>query len=62
MSNVNNVFHISILRKCIGDFSHMIDYDDIEVNENVTYTETPVRILDHNVMELRNKDIIQVKI
>ena len=50
-----------MLRKYIRDPSYMVDFDDIEVSENVTYKERSVRILDHNVKKLRNKDITLVK-
>ena len=52
MSGVHNVFHISMLRKCAHDPTHEIDFEDIEVNDNVTYNEGPVRILDQRVKML----------
>ena len=61
MSKVHNVFYVSMLRKHIYEPSHVVDYDDIEVSENVTSTERPVRILDHNVKKLWNRDITLVK-
>ena len=36
MSGVHNVFHISMLRKCAHNPEHEIDFNDIEVNDNVT--------------------------
>ena len=32
-----------------------IDFDDIEVNNNVTYNKGPVRVLDYEVKKLRKK-------
>ena len=62
MSGVHNVFHISILRKCTHNPEHEIDFNDIEVNDNSTYNEGLVRILDHGVKKLRNKEIPLMKV
>ena len=51
-----------MLRKDIYDPLYVMDYDGIEVGENVTYKEGPVRIIDHSVKKLRNKDITFVKV
>ena len=39
MSGVHNVFHISMLRKCAHNPEHEIDFNDIEVNNNVTFNK-----------------------
>ena len=62
MSGVYDVFHVSMLRRCAHNPAHEIDFFDIEVNNNVTYNEGPVRILDREVKKLRNKEIPLVKI
>ena len=61
-SGVHNVFHISMLRKCAHNPNHEIDFNDIEVNDNITFNERPVRILDCGVKKQRNKEIPLVKI
>ena len=62
MSGVHNVFHISMLSKCAHNPEYEIDFTDIEVNDNISYNERPVRILDHKVKKLRTKEIPVVKI
>ena len=62
MSGVHNVFYISMLRKCAHNPDHEIDFNDIEVNNNITFNEGPVRILDRGVKKLRNKEIPLVKV
>ena len=62
MFGVHNVFHISMLRKCAHNPEHEIDFNDIDVNNNFTFKEGPVRILDHRVKKLRNKEISLVKV
>ena len=62
MSGVHNVFHISMLRKYAHNPAHEIDFTDIEVHYNATFNEGPIRILDHGVKQLRNKEIPLVKV
>ena len=51
---VHDVFHVSMLRKCLSE--------DIEVQDGVTYEEQPVRILDTKEKVLHNKIIRLVKV
>ena len=62
MFGVHNIFYVSMLRRCAHNPIHEIDFFDIEVNNNVTYNEGPVRVLDREVKKLRNKEILLVKI
>ena len=43
MWGVHTVFYISKLRRIVHDSSHKINFKNIEVNDNVTYNERPVR-------------------
>ncbi|XP_070050895.1 uncharacterized protein [Nicotiana tomentosiformis] len=51
-----NFFHVSMLRKCIGDPSRVMSVDDVQVTEQLSYEETPIAILDRQVRRLRTKD------
>ncbi|XP_061999003.1 uncharacterized protein LOC133716311 [Rosa rugosa] len=62
MSEVHNVFHVSILREYIQDESHVIDHGTIEVNTDVTFVVEPVRILDRSTKQLRRKEVDLVKV
>ena len=63
LSRVYNVFHISMLKEYHqGPTLHVIDFGDIEVNNNVSYTEGPVQILGRKTKKLRNKEIPLVKV
>ena len=62
MANVHDVFHVSMLRKYHPDPSHVLQLEEIEVDESLTYEEGPVKILEKEVKELRNKKIPLVKI
>ncbi|XP_070032399.1 uncharacterized protein [Nicotiana tomentosiformis] len=43
---VHPVFHVSMLKKVVGDPSLIVPVEAIKVNEELTYEETPVAILD----------------
>ena len=62
MSEVHNVFHISMLRRIMYDPLHKINFKDIEVNNNMTCNEGPVKILEQGVKKLRTKEIPIVKV
>ncbi|XP_070023213.1 uncharacterized protein [Nicotiana sylvestris] len=55
VSLVHPVFHVSMLKKVVGDPSTIVPVETIEVNEELSYEEAPVAILDRQVQKLRNK-------
>ncbi|KAL0541612.1 hypothetical protein IC582_021665 [Cucumis melo] len=59
---VHDVFHVSMLRKYVPDPSHVVDYEPLEIDENLSYTEQPVEVLAREVKTLRNKEIPLVKV
>ncbi|KAL4037875.1 hypothetical protein IC575_001476 [Cucumis melo] len=62
LSTVHDVFHVSMLRKYVPDPSHVVDYEPLEIDENLSYTEQPVEVLAREVTTLRNKEIPLVKV
>ena len=62
MSMVHPVFHVSMLRKCLGDPSSIMPLDMVNMEENLSNEEVPVEILDRQVKRLRNKEIASVKV
>ena len=62
LSGVHNVFHVSMLRKCVSDVVPVIDWQPLEVREDASYIEQPVRILDRKKKVLRTKVIPLVKV
>ena len=59
---MHNVFHISMLRKYEPNPSHILDWGDLVINEDGTYKERPIRVLDTREQVLRGKTIPLVKI
>ncbi|TYJ95917.1 pol protein [Cucumis melo var. makuwa] len=62
LSVVHDVFHISMLRRYVPDPSHVVDYEPLEIDENLSYTEQPVEVLAREVKMLRNREIPLVKV
>ncbi|XP_062100504.1 uncharacterized protein LOC133806418 [Humulus lupulus] len=60
--HVHNVFHVSMLRKYTPDPSHIIEYEAILLQEDMTYEEQPIRIMARELKVLRNKEIPVVKV
>ncbi|XP_070036161.1 uncharacterized protein [Nicotiana tomentosiformis] len=62
MSLVHPMFYVSMLKKVVGDLSAIVPVKTIEINEELSYEEIPVAILDRQVRKLRNKEITSVKV
>ncbi|TYK07859.1 pol protein [Cucumis melo var. makuwa] len=62
LSAVYDVFHVSMLRKYVSDPSHVVDYEPLEIDENLSYTEQPVEVLAREVKMLRNREIPLIKV
>ncbi|MFV0960808.1 hypothetical protein QML37_31405, partial [Klebsiella pneumoniae] len=60
--HIHNVFHVFMLRKYIPDPTHVIQYEDVAVQEDMTYEERPVEIVDQMRHTLRNKEVPLVKV
>ncbi|XP_070042619.1 uncharacterized protein [Nicotiana tomentosiformis] len=59
---VHPVFHVSMLRKCIGDPSRIMPIEDIHIAKDLSYAEVPAVILDRQVRKLRTKEVAFVKV
>ena len=53
--SVHDVFHVSILRKYTSNPTHVMDWDKLVVDTDVTFEEGPVRIMDSRDQVLRRK-------
>ena len=62
LSNINDTFHVSVLKRYMHDPSHVIQYTPLELKEDLSYVEVPVEILDWKEKILRNKVINLVKV
>jgi hypothetical protein len=60
--NVHNVFHVSLLKKCVHDPNHVIDWHLIQVETEGDFQVQPVRVLERKVKMIRNRVIEMVKV
>ncbi|KAA0046203.1 DNA/RNA polymerases superfamily protein [Cucumis melo var. makuwa] len=59
---VHDVFHVSMLRRYVADPMHEVDFEPLQINENLSYEEQPVEILAREVKKLRSREISRVKV
>ncbi|WVZ58138.1 LOW QUALITY PROTEIN: hypothetical protein U9M48_008441 [Paspalum notatum var. saurae] len=55
LSGVHDVFHVSQLKKCLRVPEEQAPLEDLNVQEDLTYTEHPVKILETSERITRNK-------
>ncbi|KAA0041783.1 pol protein [Cucumis melo var. makuwa] len=58
---IHNMFHVSMLRKYVVDPKHVIDFEPLQINENMSYEKQLVEILARQVKTIRNGEITLVK-
>ncbi|KAL4037981.1 hypothetical protein IC575_001584 [Cucumis melo] len=61
-SAVHDVFHVSMLRRYVADPTHVVDFEPLQINENLSYEEQPVEILAREVKKLCSREISLVKV
>ena len=59
---VRQVFHISLLKKCVGDPTSILPLESVAVKGSLSYEDVPVEILDRQVRRLRNKEVTSIKV
>jgi hypothetical protein len=62
LSDVHNMFHISHLKKCLRVPEEWLPLEELNVQDDLTYTEQPVKILDTLERITRSKRIRMSKV
>ena len=62
LAAVHPVFHISLLKKCVGDLAFVIPLESMAVKDSLSYEDVHVEILDRQVRRFRNKEVALVKV
>ena len=55
------IFHVSMLKKFIGDPFSIFPLEGLGIKEEISNEEVPVEILDRQIKKLRNKEVASVK-
>ena len=62
LSQVHDIFHVSMLKKYTRDPSHILPYAKIHLQPDITYEEQPAEILAKEVRLFHNKETPMVKV
>ena len=64
MERIHNVFHVSMLKKCLTDSTQVIEapLEEVELREDLSFQVKPIAILDSQVKKLRSKEVPMVKV
>ncbi|XP_060177816.1 uncharacterized protein LOC132607751 [Lycium barbarum] len=59
---VHSIFHVSMLKKYYADSTYNVHMYSMLLDENLTYDEEPITILNRQVQKLRSEEITSVKV
>ena len=59
---VHNVFHVSNLKKCLSDETHVVPLKELTIDEQLKFVEEPVEITDRDVKVLKSTRIPLVRV
>nr|XP_019066930.1 uncharacterized protein LOC109119072 [Solanum lycopersicum] len=62
LASSHPVFHVSMLKKCLGDPASILPGEGLEVEEDLSYEEVFVEISDKHIKRLRKKEVATVKL
>ena len=57
LSGVHPVFHISMLKKYHQGGAHVIQWDSVLLDQNLTFEKEPITNFDRQIRKLRSKEI-----
>ena len=56
------MFHVSMLRKYVSNLTHALSYEHLQLDQDLSYEEKPVQVLDRKDKVLRTKTVPLVKV
>ena len=62
LSQIHNIFHVSMLKKYVPDLSHILETPPIKLEEDLSFEVQPVAIIDQEMKQLRSKVTPMVKV
>jgi hypothetical protein len=62
LADVHDVFHVSQLKKCLRVPEEQLPMEELSVQDDLTYTEYPIKIIDTLTRVTRNKVINMCKV
>ena len=62
LSLVHDVLHVSMLQKYVSDLTQVLSYEGLELDQDISYEEKLIQVLDEKYKVLQNKTILLVKV
>jgi hypothetical protein len=62
LSNVHNVFHVSQFKKCLRVPEEQLPLEELDLQDDLTYEESPIKVLDTAERITRSKTIRMCKV
>ena len=62
LAAVHPVFHISLLKECMGDPASIVPLESVAMKDSLSYKDVQVEVFDRQVRRLRNKEVSSVKV
>ncbi|GJX87441.1 putative reverse transcriptase domain-containing protein [Tanacetum coccineum] len=62
LSCVHDTFHVSNLKKCLAEPDVQVPLDEIKIDENLCFVEEPIKIVERDVKNLKQRRIPLVKV
>ncbi|GKC19345.1 putative reverse transcriptase domain-containing protein, partial [Tanacetum coccineum] len=62
LSRVHSTFHVSNLKKCLSDEPLAILLDEINIDDKLHFVEEPMKIMDYEVIRLKQSRIPIIKV
>ena len=56
------MFHVSMLHKYVSDPTHVLSYEHLQLDQDLSFEEKPVQVLDRKDKVLRTKTVPLVKV
>ncbi|KAI3786621.1 hypothetical protein L1987_40439 [Smallanthus sonchifolius] len=62
LSGVHDVFHVSNLKKCLADETHVVPLEELQTDEQLWFVEEPITIMDREIKTLKHSKIPIVRV
>ena len=62
LAAIHNVFHVSMMRKCLRDPEDAIPLSEVELRDDLTYVTRPIAIIERDMRVTRGGSIRKVKV
>ncbi|GKF05962.1 hypothetical protein Tco_0036630, partial [Tanacetum coccineum] len=62
LNSVHDTFHVSYLKKCLGNANLHVPLNEIKIDKTVHFVEEPVEIMDREIKSLKRSRIPLVKV